>query len=282
MSVTVAAGAHHTYRANEHDTVLSEVATVHCILLPRALLLAGFDELGKVVLARYNSYSNDHPAWETHFFEKEFMEETLLGVPQQVRTVFVSSTETMLIPNALYEEGAARDWMEQLQAICPDDVIHTYTVPSTDAQYAFALPMAMDKLLHRYFGQAQVLPLACYQFYKPEVTPAGLFQCLVTEDTAIASVHQQGRLLWHQQFPYSTVEDIAWKAAQVCRDIQILRVDLQIRLTTLCDSCYDIGPELECYFPKIKWSASSVASGNWTPAIYLLQQLYACALSVEA
>src|ERR1044072_5942300 len=108
MSVHVAAGALHTYRANEHDTVLSEVATVQCILLPRAFLIAGFNEEGQVVMARYNSYSAADPAWETHFFEQEFQTETLLGVPQQVKAIFLGSEESMLIPASMYEEGTAR------------------------------------------------------------------------------------------------------------------------------------------------------------------------------
>jgi hypothetical protein len=282
MSVHVAARAHHTYRANEHDTVLSEVASVQCVLLPRAFLVAGFNESGRVVMARYNSYVATDPAWEHHFFENEFMTEELLGVPQQVKAIFVGSGETMLIPSTLYDDDAARSWMEKLDTICPDDVLHNYYAPSADAICAFALPAVMDKLIHRFFGGTPVLPLIAYQLYKPESTPTGLFQCLLAEDKAIATLHQQGRLLWYQEFPYETVEDIAWKAAQVCREIQILRIDLQIQLTTLCDSCYSLGPELEQYFPKIKWSVGKAGdSGDWAPTVYLLQQLYACALSVE-
>ncbi len=95
----------------------------------------------------------------------------------------------------------------------------------------------------------------------------------------MASLHQLGRLLWHQQFDYSSVEDIAWQAAYACRELHIPRIDLQIQLTMLCDSCYGIGVELERYFPKIKWSLSLAREeGPWAPVLYLLQQLYACAL----
>ncbi len=182
MSLPVTAGAHRTYRANEHDTVLSEVSRVICVLLPRAFLIAGFNGDGHVAMARYNSYAATDPAWNTQFFEQEFIGEKLLGVPQQVNAVYVGSGEGMLIPAVLYEEGAARKWMKKLQSICPDDVVHSYKAASVDAQYAFALPSAMDKLLHRYFGGTQLLPVAAYQFYKP--AKAGyILQCLVAEDT---------------------------------------------------------------------------------------------------
>lgn len=278
MSTHVSAGAHHTYRANEHDTVLSEVSRVICVLLPRSFLIAGFNGDGHVAMARYNSYEHTDPAWDKDFFEQEFMNEPLLGVPQQVRAVFIGSREGMLIPSTLYNEGEARKWMTKLQSVCPDDVLHSYGAESADAQYAFALPAAMDKLLRRYFGETPVLPLAAYQFYKP-VKAGYILQCFAAEDVVTASLHQLGRLLWHQQFTYSGVEDIAWQAVYVCRELHIPRIDLQIQLTMLCDDCYDLGPELERYFPKIKWSLSLAKDeGRWAPVLYLLQQLYVCAL----
>ena len=45
MSHHIVAEPHHTYQAPDHkDIVLSEVSTVICVLLPRAFLVAGFDE----------------------------------------------------------------------------------------------------------------------------------------------------------------------------------------------------------------------------------------------
>src|ERR1043165_4096695 len=187
MNVHVAAGALHTYRANEHDTVLSEVATVQCILMPRAFLIAGFNEEGQVVRARYNSYAASDPAWEYHFFEKEFMNETLLGVPQQVKAIFIGSEDSMLIPASLYEEGTARGWMEKLLSICPTDVLHSHKLEQPDAEYVFALPAPMDKLIHRYFGHTPILPVGAYQMHN---APKGnyMMQCLIGQDRVIASL----------------------------------------------------------------------------------------------
>jgi hypothetical protein len=278
MSVHVAAGTQHTYRANQHDTVLSEVATVQCILMPRAFLVAGFDEGGQVVMVQYRSYAATDPAWEPHFYEHEFMTETLLGVPDQVKAIFIGSSDAMLIPESLYDEKATRSWMERLFAIAPNDVLHTNKVATPDAQYVYALPESIDKLLHRYFGDTPIMPVAAYQFYKPGKS-GNVLQCLIAEDSVIASLHQQGKLLWHQQFGYQTAEDIAWQASQLCRELQIPRVDLNIQCTMLCDSSFELVSELERYFPKIKWSVGTPTEGDhWAPVVYLLQQLYACAL----
>jgi hypothetical protein len=279
MSVHVAAGNHHTYRANEHDTVLSEVAEVFCVLMPRALLVAGFSEAGEVVMARYNSYSTSDPAWEPGFFEHEFIDETLFGVPQQVKALFIGSHEELIIPEKLYKEQAARRWMESLQAICPDDVLHTHGIEAAGAQHTFAVPARIDKLLHRYFGDTRILPVSAYQFFKPNAGTPYLLQTFIAEDTVIATLHRSGKLLWHQQFPYGNVEDIAWQAAHLCRELAIPKIDLHVECTMLCESSYELGVELERFFPKIKWSASGGNDkGPWAPVLYLLQQLYACAL----
>jgi hypothetical protein len=247
--------------------------------MPRALLIAGFGNDGQLVMARYNTYAATDPVWAPDFFEQEFINEPLFGVPQQVKTLFVGSREELLIPDAQYDEQAARAWMASLQAICPDDVLHSYPLDSAGAQYTFALPARIDKLLHRYFGDTPVLPVGAYQFYKPNTAAPYLLQCFISTDTVIASLHNNGKLLWHQQFGYTTVEDIAWQAAQLCRELHIPRIDLRLECTMLCDDCYELGRELECFFPKIKWATSgSSDKGHWAPVIYLLQQLYACAL----
>jgi hypothetical protein len=278
MSVHVAAGTHHTYRANEHDTLLSEVVAVQCVLMPRAFLVAGFGENGKVIIARYCGYAATDPEWDPHFFGHEFMTETLLGVPQQVKSIFVGSDVSMLIPTALYTEEEARGWLGKIQSLSPADVLHAYPVESPEAQYVFAVPEAIDKLLQRYFGGTPLLPVAAYQFYKP-ARSGYIMQCLLAEDKTIASLHHMGRLLWHQQFAGNSAEDIAWQAGYLCRELHIPRIDLNIQFAALSDDHYHQAAELERYFPKIRWSVNAPGDGgDWAPVIYLLQQLYACAL----
>jgi hypothetical protein len=279
MSVHVAAGIHHTYRANEHDTVLSEVSEVFCVLMPRALLVAGFGSEGQVIMARYNSYSAADPAWEADFFEQEFINETLFGVPQQVKALFIGSREELIIPNSLYNDRAAKEWMASLQSICPDDVLYNHLLESTDARLAFVVPSRIDKLLHRYFGHTRIMPLSAYQFHKPNPGVPYLLQCFIAHDTVIATMHRDRKLLWHQQFEYSSPEDLAWQAAHLCRELHIPRIDLRLECAMLCDDCYTLGLELERYFPKIKWSTSgSDDKDPWAPVLFLLKQLYACAL----
>lgn len=275
---TDTAARQRSYRASEHDTLLSEVDGVLCVLLPKAVLAAGFDAEGKAIVAHYRPGPPGQSAWHPAFFEEQFMSETLLGVPQQIRAVFAASEEAMLIPRPLFEPKTARSWIQKLSAGCPTDVLHHRKTAQPDAEYAFLISAAMDKLLHRYFGETPLLPLAAYQFHKPAKAHY-LMQCLVTEGRAIASLHQMGHLIWHQQFDCAKPEDLAWQAASLCRELHIPRIDLQMELAMTSDTPSGFAAELECYFPKIKWSRSAAGDdGPWAPALFLLQQLYACAL----
>lgn len=279
MIETVAAGTHQTYRANENDTVLSEVSVVFCVLMPHALLVAGIDQGGSVVMARHTASPVAGPEWDPAFFEHEFINDPLFGVPQQVHGVFLGSTEELLIPSDLFEPAAAKSWMTSLQAIAPDDVVCHQAVKEIDAEQCFAVPTRIDKLLHRYFGHTPIRHVSSYQFHKPSPETSWLIQMFISQDQVFASLHATGKLLWHQRFAYNNVEEVAWQVARLSRELQIPKDELHLQCTMLSPDLYELGPELERFFPRIRWN-SGLAGGpeSWTPVLYFLQQLYACAL----
>lgn len=278
MASDTVAAQRRSFHANEHNTLLSEVDSVLCVLLPKAVLAAGFNADGQVVVAHFNADPATKTNWEPDFFEQQFMGETLLGVPQQIRAVFVASEHALLIPQSVFHADAARQWIQKLAAASPNEVLHHHPISQPEASYAFTLPAPMDKLLHRYFDTTPVLPLALYQHHKPTKAQC-LMQCFVAEGRAYASLHQNGVLAWQQQFPCTTAEDIVWQVLGICHELHIPRVDVQMELTMASDAHFEMATELERYFPKIKWTrAAGAEDGAWAPALFLLQQLFVCAL----
>lgn len=276
---TTTASTQYTYKAHERDTLLSEVSSVQLVLLPRALAIAGFTEDGQVLMVHYTAASTEHIDWGCDFFEHQFINEPLLGVPQQVKSLFVGSPYQLIIPDALYDERSTRSWLKNLYSILPDDWITEYHSEWDQAWYRMAIPRELHKLLTRYFGHTAVLPLAAPQFYKPDTSKAHLVQCIISGDLVFATLREQGKLQWHKVFEYSNVEDIAWQFAHICKQRGIRQIELRIEGTILCETCYDQLTELETFFPKIKWSAHSHSDeGHWAPVIWAMQQLYACAL----
>ena len=274
-----ATGTQYTYRAHDRDTLLSEIATVQLILLPRALASAGFSDDGKVLMVQYTGYEAMHGDWGCDFFEHQFMTEPLLGVPQQVKAVYVGSPAQLIIPNALYDEKETRGWLRELYPILESDWITSYEGVADDVQYRMAVPQAVHKLLERYFGHTAVLPLAAIHLYKPNAGVAFNAACIITDELAFATLRKAGKLLWHKVFDWEKPEDIAWQLATACREYGMPLKVMRVEAAIISENRYDTLLELETLFPNIIWATHALPEqGHWGPVLYAMQQLYACAL----
>lgn len=279
MQAAETSAKEYTYRASDDKNILSEVDSVQCVLFPKTLLVAGYSKDGRLLMAHYNRANAETEPWNNDFFEQDFINEKLLGVPQQVKTIFIGNEESLIVPMELYNEKSAKEWLQSLFALRPDTVVYTQYLKTPQAHYLFAIPGEIDKLIHRYFGLPKMLPAAAFHFYKPEIATANFLQLLITQDKAIATLQQRAELKWHRYFEFSTPEDLAFQTANLCREWHIPRIDLQIECTMLCEDCDDIALELERYFPKIKWTTATAQSEMANEHLVLLaQRLYTCAL----
>jgi hypothetical protein len=266
----------HTFQAHDEDTLVSEVASVRCILLPGSLTVAGYNSEGLVLMVRHTDAPGGE--WEPHFFEHQFLNEPLLALPQQTRALFIGSPYQLIVPDALYDAAESGRWLRSLYHLHPEDSVLASVAKGEEAHYLISLPVKMQALLHKYFPEADVLPLAAYQLMKP-ATDTPLLRCLIGSREVMATLYNKGKLTWHQVFTYDEVTDIAWKFASLCREYHIALMDLQLEATALCDGCYDQILELETFLPKIQWSGNDLGGQvYWSPVISLLQQLYTCAL----
>ena len=279
MSSGVIVDNHHIYQAHEQDTLLSEVVSAVCILLPRAFAIAGFSASGKVLIVKYNSYENDRAAWDPAFFEYEFLNEPLLAMPSQLKGLFVGSEHTLTIPYELYDPGAVNEWMSTIHHMEAGSLVDVFNGRPDKLRYAFTIPKEVQAMASRYFETAQVLPLATYHFFKQKTRKDAYIQCFVGDNYVVASLRNNGQLLWHQVFGYTTATDIAWQFTHLCKHYHIHVIDLNIEATAPSDSFYDTLLELETFYPKITWSERQMKhEGHWAPAIFLMQQLHQCVL----
>lgn len=266
----------YSFRAHDGDTLLSEVVGVRCVLMPGSLTIGGYNEHGDVLAVGHHTYASPRNEWLPSFFEQQFLNEPLLMMGFQVSAVFIGSAHQMLVPDALYDATESGKWLRKLYHLHPEDSVLASEAKSEEAHYLLAVPVKMQALIHKYFPAADVLPLAAYQL-KSTGAKAPLLRCLLTGNEVMATLHADGKLLWHQVFDYEVVEDIAWHFAQLCKEHGIPLIDLRLQVTTLCDGCYNDVLELETFFPKIKWASRDGSSGEWSPVTYLLEQVYTCA-----
>ncbi|HEY1031183.1 MAG TPA: DUF3822 family protein [Flavipsychrobacter sp.] len=270
---------HQVYRVHNGDSLVSQIARVILVLTPRSITTAGFSERGDLLMISHNDYKKSLPPWILDFFEHEFLNETLLGAPHKVIAAFVATDKTMLVPEILFKEQEADKWIRQLHFIERNEVMSTYHLREDKAHYLYAWPAAIKSLIGRYFTKARVLPFSSYQFYKPFRSECSL-QCSITGDQVYATLYKDRTLYWHQVFNYQTAEDIAYHFKHLCKQHDINESELSLQCTPANKNLAGIVTELTQYFPELKDGSGNVPSNdrNWTGTIYLLQQLYACAL----
>ena len=268
-----------SYNVHAGDSLITQVSKVICILFPRGLMVSGFSDRGDLLMIRYSDYKKGLPPWILDFFEHQFINEQLLNVSHKVAAVFIASDKGLVVPNLLYDQISAEKWMKKINFVEGNEIVSVHNLQEDRANYLFAWPAAMNSLMVRYFPSAKVLPLATYQFYKPYKTENAL-NCCVSNDQVFATLYVNRQLYWHQVFNYQTAEDIAYHIKLLCNQHKIDSDTLAIQVTATNKTPVDVINELAQFFPNLKDGAGSVNSGdkNFTSTIYLLQQLYACAL----
>ncbi len=267
------------YRVHTGDTLMSQVVRIIVVLAPRSVTTAGFSERGDLLMITHNDYKKSLPAWIIDFFEHEFLNNDLLNAPHKVIAAFVATDKAMLVPELLFKEQEADKWLRQLYFVEKNEMVSTYHMREDKINYIYAWPAAVKSLIGRYFNKAKTLPYASYQFYKPFKTECSL-QCSITSDQAYATLYKNRSLHWHQVFTYQNAEDIAYQIKHAYKQYGVDDNEVVFQCTAASRNLNSIVTELSQYFPGLKDGYGNVQSNdrNWTGTIYLLQQLYACAL----
>jgi hypothetical protein len=270
---------YHTYNVHEGDTLITQVSRVVVILLPRGMAVCGYSEQGDLLMIRYGDYDKSLPVWILDFYEHRFIDEPLLAKPEMVVATFIASDKYMVIPETMYDEGAAVKWLHKLFFIESNEVLTAHRLHEDKAKYMFAWPGTMKSLIGRYFTNSKVLPLASYQFYKPYKADSAV-QCCITSEQVYATLYKNRTLHWHQVFNYENAEDIAYQLRLLCRQQKVNPDNLDLQCSVTFPGLNPILNELGQFFPNMKGmdSTAGAMSSQWSPSINLLQQLYACAL----
>jgi hypothetical protein len=265
------------YNVREDEMLSSRVALVISVLLPRGLMIAGFSITKELQTIHYAGYSNTKPVWELDFFEQLFATEPLLTVREKVKGIFVSSHKNLIVPDELYTEVAATDWLRKLHYVEQQDVVTAYTLENDKATYLHAVPTYINELIKINFRKAVVLPLSDYHFAVRQVQSLHM-QCCLSNEQITATLHNYSQLLWHQIIDYSTAEDIAYALKLLCKENYIDPAKLNITCNCVSGAEYDVVNELTQYFPNLKAGNGLTIHARWEPAISLANQLLACVL----
>lgn len=262
------------YSASFNGNLLAKVDKVIVCFAPGSMLAAGFSDAGALLTARY--YRHTARNWALDFYEQQFNSEPLLSNTGKIAGVFISSPKNIIVPNVLYKEKVAEEWLSQLHFVEKDEAVYEYALRDDKAHYLYTVPAIMKDMLGRRLPKARPMPFAAHQFNKGYKT-AHIMQCTVTDDEAYLTCYRAKHLQWHKVFSFDTGEDIAYYIKLYCREH-----DIQGHLSLICaDSNPGVNPvisELAAYFPdlQIGMGQTRVEDEQWKGAAYLLQQLYTC------
>ncbi|MCD6012832.1 MAG: hypothetical protein K0Q79_2694 [Flavipsychrobacter sp.] len=263
------------YNAQDDDGMMSRLATVVLVLVQRGMLVAGFNVTKELLTLHYTGYAKNRLVWDINFFEHMFAQEPLLAAKDKVKGVFICSNKNLIIPDALYDENEAKNWLKHIFYVEQKDVIEAYTLEEDKARYILSAPMDISELVKINFRKAVVQPMAAYHFCNS--TKQSLYlQCCITGEQVCATLHNYSQLLWHRVFDYTCAEDIAFEIRQLCMENNISPSKISLRCNTISATEHGIINELSAYFPGLRAGNGRSITANWDGAIYLTQQLVAC------
>ncbi len=265
------------YNVQEDETIPSRVAFVICVLVQRGLLVAGFSVSKELLTLHYTGYNKTKPVWELSFFEHLFSQEPLLVAKEKVKAVFICSNKNLIVPDALYEEKDAQNWLKHIYFIEQKDVIESFRLEDDKASYLHAVPLSISELIKINFKKAVTQPMAIYHF--DHTNKQSLYmQCCLTGEQVCATLHNYSQLLWHRVFDYTCAEDIAFEIRQLCMENNISPSKISLRCNAISASEYTIINELSQYFPGLRAGNGRSFTSRWDGAVYLAQQLFSCVL----
>lgn len=263
------------YNVQDDEGMLSRLAFVTCVLVPRGMLVAGYNVTKELLTLHYTGYNRNKPIWEINFFEHMFAQEPLFAAREKVKAVFLCADKNLVIPNALYEEDEAKKWLKRIFFIEQKDVIETYDLEQEKAHYVLAAPINITELIKINFKKAAMLPLPVYQFGNSAQQSLYL-QCCITSEQVCATLHNYSQLLWHRVFDYTCAEDIAFEIRHMCMENNISPSKISLRCNAISAAEYNVINELSAYFPGLRAGNGRSVAGNWDGAVSLAQQLASC------
>ncbi len=275
MTVETNTGFEQIYNVREDETLLSRVALVIGVLVPRGVYVAGFSISKELLTIHYNGYGEDRPVWELDFFEQLFANEPLLAVREKVKGVFINTDKNLIVPDELYAKEAAENWLRKVFFVEANEVVKRKHLENDAANYLQAIPVNISELVKINFKKAAVFPLAAYHF-RDKHAQSLFLQCCIGPEQVTATLHNYSQLLWHKVFDYTCAEDIAYAVKLLCKENYIDASKLNLVCNGLTGMEYDVINELTQYFPGLKGGNGLTLHERWDPAITLANQLMLC------
>lgn len=276
LSHSVAMRTKKSYLAHQEENILSQVQKIFCVFGPQSLLSVGFHPSGEVLMSNYVSdKSVNH--WDTLFYEEQMKQDTLLQNKELLKAAFIISDKELISPEILYNASLAADNLTHLYFVEEGEQILHRHFKAAKLYSTFTCSKELCTMLEAFKSGIKMLPISCAHFENGGID---MLQCTLNNHHAGLSLYKGRQLLWYQNVQYQDIENVLYTMVMACKQHNIEVHEHYLNLNTSNPELYTAYKKLWSYFPNSpqkKTGIVDIIAPDWSPTIFLLQQLFSCA-----
>jgi len=258
---------HPVQHFNMHDDPLTNIETLHLLIWPQGLCIAGYGLSGNILTTKVYTFA----AHDIHAIESIFMNEPLVAGPQPVTHIWMAEERNMIIPQHLFNEEAAALWLDKFHHITAHETIHSTTLKQA-VSIAYPVFNDLNTLLKKYFIEGKLNTLSGVLLQQEISYEHDVLDIVFLNETVAFTIRKKGKLIAHQIEKVTDINNLVYKIASISQDHKIVQDDLKVSVSGFCIK-ENIVNELKQFYPKMVVPGSEQFS-----SFTLLSKLISCAL----
>jgi hypothetical protein len=252
---------------NMHDDPLTNIETLHLLIWGQGLCIAGYGPDESVLTTKVYVFPKD----DMHAVESIFMNEPLVAGPQPVTRIWIADERIMIVPQHLFNEEAAADWLDRFHFVSHNESIQSTTLKQP-ISIVYPISNDLSALLRKYFPDSKVNALSGVLLQQEISSENDTLELIFLKETIALTLRKKGKLISHQIEACTAIHNLVYKIASVSKDHEITQEHLKVAVSGLCIDENSIN-ELRAFYPKMTVPGTAQFS-----SFTLLSKLIACAL----
>lgn len=255
------------YEAEEN--VLIDMSSLHLIVWPNGLCVTAFDK-GGIPMKVKTFVFREH--WDIAFMQDLFENDPLFAGPQPINHIWIAEARNILIPEPLYEESQAGEWIGKFHFLEADEqLLHINMQPHQDIRMVFPVRQALTDLFRQYLPEARISALSRVSMVQGTGLNGTFLEIVNLPKMILLSLRENERFVLHQIYPYENTENVIYRIALILEEKGISQEQVQVSLSGIAPFWNNLNIELPRFFKSISHSEDTTAI-----SLTFLNKLFSC------
>lgn len=202
-------------------------------------------------ISEVQSYLFSSP-WNIDEGKKIFEQTGLFSHAKMVKKIWMTSPKHLIIPESLYDEGYANQWIRRFHFLNPDESLFSINLqPELNAYIIFPIPERWQLLLKDSFKNVQFESITKLALKQKSEESEGIIQCHIInlpKMTTISLIENQ-QFISHHVLAYEDSQELIYKIALLLQEKEIAQDIVRMRLEGIAPFWNDLLQKLEEFFP---------------------------------